>query len=198
MAVTQEPFFNENSKAVMIDIETLAKSKTAIIISMAAAFFNPYTGEITTRFKRNINIQSCLNAGLEIDGDTISWWLKQDAEIRASVLKDPKPIFTVLKEFESWFFENKIPKQDPEMWCNGTSFDFPILSSAFLLALKKDFPWKYYMERDVRTILSLFPDIKAREFKGKKHDPMADVEHQIEGLVESLNRIKQGCTERAV
>lgn len=173
----------------MIDIETLAKSKTAVIISMAAAFFNPITGEITARFKKNINIQSCLNAGLEIDGDTISWWLKQDAEVRASVLTDPKPIFAVLKEFEDWFFKNKIPKTDPEMWCNGTSFDFPILSSAFLLALKKDFPWKYYMERDVRTILSLFPDIKNREAKAKKHDPMVDVEKQIVELVECLKRI---------
>jgi 3' exoribonuclease, RNase T-like len=191
MAIAQQTFFNPASKAVMVDIETLAKSKTSVIISIASAFFDPMTGQITSRFKRNINIQSCLNAGLEIDGDTISWWLKQDAEIRASVLENPKPIFSVLKEFESWFFENKIPKHDPEMWCNGTSFDFPIISSAFLLALKKDFPWKYYMERDVRTILSLFPDIKAKESKIKKHDPMIDVENQIKSLVECLERIRK-------
>lgn len=120
------------------------------------------------KFYRNVNLQSCMDAGLKVDASTIGWWMMQNEEAKAA-LRDPPP--TLLSEslegFARWLdavrsglksVEGGAPP-DLHIWAHAT-FDLPILDSAFRACGRKA-PWRYWNCRDVRTIHDLaFPDQK--------------------------------------
>ena len=61
-------------------------------------------------------------------------------------------------------------------WCNGASFDFPILATAYRL-VKKPLPWEFWKERDLRTLKGLNPDLRV-ERDGVHHNALDDARHQ--------------------
>lgn len=161
----------------MIDIETMGKGSKAAIVSVAMVFFSLNSSRATgTTYSANIKLQSCLDAGLKVDGDTIEWWLKQSDEARNGLLEYRKPLVDVLEEIKV-----VINHENPnvKVWGNGASFDLAILKDAYD-AVNLPLPWKYYNERDVRTLVDFAPQIKKdMPFDGVKHDAFADCLHQI-------------------
>jgi DNA polymerase III epsilon subunit-like protein len=63
----------------MIDIETLGLGPGATILSIGAVRFS--TDGLGEEFYREISLQSCQAVGLEIDADTLEWWLEQDGDV---------------------------------------------------------------------------------------------------------------------
>jgi hypothetical protein len=52
-------------------------------------------------------------------------------------------------------------------------------------------PWKFWNERDIRTVLALDPDIKNKiEFEGEKHNPLSDCLYQIKYTSMIWNKVK--------
>ena len=64
----------------MIDIETLATSSDAALVSIAAVRFDLATGIIGDSIYIKIDKQSCLDYGLVVDADTVDWWMRQSKE----------------------------------------------------------------------------------------------------------------------
>ena len=161
---------------VMIDLETMGNKSRAAIISIGAVEFDIETGETGDKFYANVDLQSSLDAGLEVNGDTIGWWLEQSDEARKRVMQETEPLEIVLKEFSLWF---SLFGKHVQVWGNSARFDLGILEDAYE-ALGLTIPWNFRNERDLRTLVSFYPEMKDKQnFKGVEHDPIDDCEFQI-------------------
>ena len=85
-----------------------------------------------------------------------------------------------LNEFQQAFnWKNKV------VWCNGASFDFPILSNAFL-AVGKNAPWAYYNQRDFRTLKNM---VSRDDFDKLKVAPMVAHSALADAAAQALTTI---------
>lgn len=176
-------------KHLMIDIETLSTKSNAVIISIAAVNFDLDTGLIGDNFYQKTDIQSCLDRGLHIDGETVKWWLNQNTSALKDSLTETHSITKVLVDLIS--FIKNLRQDNLQVWGNSARFDLGLLENAFnkcsLLI-----PWKHYYERDVRTLVSFNPLIKeTMEFIGDKHNPLNDCFHQIKYCSKTWNSLKK-------
>jgi hypothetical protein len=167
----------ENLGHLMVDIETFGSKSHSVICSLAAVEFDIATGQTGKTFKENIDVQSCLELGLKIDGSTLEWWLNQSNEARTGLLTCKMPLPLVINRF--WSFFKNLCNDEMKVWGNGARFDLGILENA-TTACGMLIPWKHWNERDVRTLVSFAPEIKKEmPFEGVKHDAIADCMHQI-------------------
>lgn len=166
----------------MLDLETLGVKVNSAFISIGAIFFDPSTGKHGKEFHIFIELQSCLDSGLEVDADTIEWWMQQDEKARQVFSeKSRAPLKTALKSFSKFVNSHKNMKK-VKVWGNGASFDNAILANAY----KKTglpIPWEFRNDRDVRTIVALGRSVgidpkKDLPFQGVKHNALADARHQ--------------------
>lgn len=159
---------------LMLDIETMGTKSYSAILSIGAVEFNIETGETGKEFYHNVDLQSCIDLGLKIDGDTVMWWMKQSKEAQESLLKNREPIIEVLKKFADF-----IGDKNYEVWGNSASFDCGLLKNAYYKA-NLEAPWKYYNERCVRTLSSFAPGIKYNYPKPEiAHNAIEDCKYQI-------------------
>lgn len=129
---------------VMIDIETLGTAANSVILSAGAVQFGE--NGLGDEFYSNINIDSCLDKGLMVEGRTILWWMGQNDEARAALGQNELPLATALQGLADAFdWKNTL------VWCNGLNFDLPILDTAYR-ACGMQPPWAYYNGRDYRTV----------------------------------------------
>lgn len=162
-------------KDLMIDIETMGTNPNSSILSIAAIEFNIDTGEIGKEFYTNICLQSCKNLGLDIEPSTVLWWMNQNESARKKLIEEPGlSIIEALKSFNNFIQGNY------KIWANSPAFDCEILKNAFKKSLLP-IPWNFWDERDVRTLVSIYPEIKQNcTFKGTGHNALDDCKHQIE------------------
>jgi DNA polymerase III epsilon subunit-like protein len=180
---------------LMIDIETMGCSQTAAIVSIAAVEFD-MTGRTGETFYNVIDLQSCLDYRLEMDGSTVMWWLRQSEAARKE-LTESKAVNlpTALLDFSAW-----INKREYEVWANGARFDLGILSNAYQVC-GIAVPWHFRKERDVRTLVSVQPGIKKLHVPiGTAHHALDDCNNQIMYLTKTWQWIYaklEGNIERA-
>lgn len=135
---------------IMIDLETLGTRPGSVIRSIGAVVFNPEKNSLGETFYVNIEGNSCKEAGLTSDPETIKWWQQQDQAVKDALMVDQKPLKTALAMFDMWFME-----EDGEfVWGHGASFD-PVLLKAAYHAVGRDAPWNFWSERCCRTVLAL-------------------------------------------
>lgn len=157
----------------MLDIETVGAKSYSAILSIAAVEFDIETGETGREFNKKVDLQSCIDLGLQLDGETIYWWLKQDNEARKNVANGNKILIKeVLKQFSEFYRAKYI-------WGNSARFDCGLLVDAYNSA-KIAPPFAFWSEMDVRTLSNLKPEIKkSTEFVGIRHNAIDDCKHQI-------------------
>lgn len=156
-----------NMNHLMIDIETLGNKSNSVISSIAAVEFNIDTLETGKVFQVDIDLDSCVRLGLEMDVSTVMWWFKQNEEARNEFSnKDRKDISKALSMFSE--FCNK----DYEIWGNSARFDLGLIQNAYN-KLNVEIPWDFRKERCVRTLLSLAP--QAKDMVEKPDVPHKDI-----------------------
>lgn len=153
---------------VMIDIETLGRDPGAAILSVGAVRFDlrDVHGD---PFHRSISLESCQNAGLSIEAETLEWWLDQD-DAAKEVLTGGESLHGVLTSFRSWYGDAD------EVWANSPAFDCSILEAAGE-AVGVEMPWAFYEERDFRTLKELPVDVDVDQ-DGTDHDALDDAIYQ--------------------
>lgn len=167
---------------IMIDIETLGVSSSAVIQSIAAVSFDVQSGDIGEYAFLQMSIQSCLDFGLKVDGDTIKFWLNQPKETIDSVFKSDKEYLLDCGLHWLNLFFSSHNKTTVKVWANSPQFDLAILKNSYSVC-KMSPLWDRRNERDVRTIVERFPEVKDEvEFCGLKHNPVDDCMYQIELL----------------
>lgn len=163
-------------KHLMIDLETLGNGSNSVICSIGAVEFNLKTGETGREYYQVIDIQSCLNAGLKVDGSTIQWWLTQSEAARQEIAKQGTVLKTALLGMAC---PSRFDWDSVQVWGNGAKFDLGILFDAYR-ACGLQAPWKHWNERDVRTLVSFNPEIKKNAtHNGIAHNALSDCHHQI-------------------
>jgi len=159
----------------MVDIETMGNKSRSAIISIGAVNFDMITGETGRRFYCNVSLQSCLDAGLIVNADTILWWMQQSEDARMSLIGNNISLKTALINFHNWLAE--CPEKY-EIWGNGSRFDLGLLDDAYNSIGEKT-PWMYWQERDVRTLVAFNPSLKKSIINDLPHDTISDCLYQI-------------------
>lgn len=165
---------------IMVDLETLGTNPNSVILSIGAVRFsrNERNEKYENNFYERISIDSCIEKKLDIDSTTMEWWKLQKEDVRYEALENPdrKPLKQVLTEFSKWF-----GSETNKIWGKGPSFDCSILANAYRKCDMEP-PWKFWNERDVRTIMDL-GNIKSYHLPNNQmHHPIADCKRQIIGV----------------
>lgn len=167
----------------MLDLETLGNDSNAAVIQIGACYFDPATGEIGETLKLNVHPQSAIDSGASLSGDTIHWWLQQSQEARESLYKNPQNNIS-----EAFHQLNHFLSKADKIWSHAT-FDFVIVTET-LRRLKIVPSFKYWMARDIRTLMDL-AKLKAKDFPktGCCHDALDDCKTQVNYCVQALKKL---------
>lgn len=171
-----------NVNHLMIDTETMGNKPNAPVVSIGAVFFEPSTGELGEEFYRVVSLKSSMDGGAVPDPETIIWWMQQNEEARKAICdKDAISISAALIKLNTFILDNTdIDKV--QVWGNGATFDNVILRANY----EREFLpciWKFWNDRDVRTIVELGRAIGINPrrdipFEGDRHNALADAKHR--------------------
>ncbi|HBS5823793.1 TPA: 3'-5' exoribonuclease [Klebsiella variicola] len=183
---------------VMVDLETMGKKHNAPIVAIGAVVFDPATGSIGESFYKVVCLESSVNWGAVIDPSTVIWWLKQSSEARSAIVNDDAiPLQDALLQFREFVSDNVAGgSKKAQVWGNGASFDNSILRSSYD-CIAEDYPWEYWNDRDVRTMVELgqaisFDPKTTIPFEGSRHNALADAIHQARYVSAVWQRIIAG------
>ncbi|HBR5010130.1 TPA: 3'-5' exoribonuclease [Klebsiella pneumoniae] len=183
---------------VMVDLETMGKKHNAPIVAIGAVVFDPATGSIGESFYKVVCLESSVNWGAVIDPSTVIWWLKQSSEARSAIVNDDAiPLLDALLPFREFVSDNVAGgSKKAQVWGNGASFDNSILRSSYD-CIAEDYPWEYWNDRDVRTMVELghainYEPQKAIPFEGERHNALADAIHQARYVSAIWQRLIEG------
>jgi len=149
-------------KDLMLDSETLGIGPDGALVSIGAVFFDEDAGTLGDTFYRNINLATAVRDGGVMDPGTVMWWLGQDDAARNAIRFNGEDIRVALAAFKS-FIESRVRVDEVRVWGCSPTFDCQKIDRAMARAGLKT-PWKYFLERDYRTIrernLSVEQDVR--------------------------------------
>lgn len=186
---------------VMIDIEALDDKPTAAIASIAAAFFDPLTGEVGEKFYVRVDVEDSARFDGTIGASTFKWWLKQNAAARAEVAaNDGISIFQAVLDVNA-FIKGADDTKSVKVWARGIAYDLPIIYSAM-----RTFDiapcWSFWNVRDVRTVhemaLMLAGHASNRLVSDIAHQALCDVLNQIAQLTDNIRAISMDGVAKAI
>jgi len=170
-------------KHFMLDLETLGITPNAVILEIGAVEMDLDKLAVVGSFSRYLSAShQAKTIGRSADFETLVWWAKQPAQLREVVMGGITPLGDALTALRAWICERVAGDfTQAVVWCNGASFDFPILANAYGW-MGATPPWKYWNERDYRTLKALFPHV-ARPAVATSHDALDDANRQAEHLL---------------
>lgn len=171
---------------IMIDLETMSTASNAAIVAIGAVYFDE-KGPIDMEggfavprpksFYTTVNLQSSIDAGLTVDGSTVSWWLEQSQAARSEICKSDTLLVGALHNLAR--FITSAP--GAKVWGNGAHFDITILENAYR-ALDMPIPWRFTAVRCYRTLKALHPFATKPEQEGTAHHALDDAIYQAKHM----------------
>lgn len=170
---------------IMVDAETLGTRPGAILLSLGARAFDPFTGQRGEwSYYVNIDRRSCEIAGLVADPQTEAWWADPECgEARAALEVNPVPLGTALAGFDVYYGQH----QGDRLWCQGPSFDQVLLDAAYR-AVGWATPYRYNAGRDTRTVYDM-TGIRPDTSEGLYHNALDDCDMQITAIVAGFRKL---------
>jgi hypothetical protein len=172
-------------KDVMIDLETFGNGNMSLIVQVGACYFDRHTGEIGDTFSLNVDADTGLRHGFQMDGSTIYWWLQQNPDAQKSVCAEPRYDIVVAMNMLNDFL-----KKASYVWSHAT-FDFVIVMNTLKrLNIKPSI--HYRSARDIRTLVDL-AGINHRNYQrvGVAHNGLDDCIYQVKYVVDCINAIQK-------
>lgn len=180
---------------LMIDLETLDTSPTAVVLSLGAVAFDPYTHARGETFYVEFTnfLEQQTGVGRTISPSTVLWWMQQNATAR-EVFK-PKETSTErcsplwgLTAFNEYVAEAGVKK----VWAKDPDFDVVILRSLYQTnAPDLAFPFKYNAGRSVRTVEDAFPVAPLLSKPPVAHNALDDAVNQAISVQECFAALKR-------
>jgi hypothetical protein len=165
---------------VMIDIETLAVSPDATILTIAAQCFDPFRRGYLEQHQYYARITLDSQPDRSIQDSTVEWWATQpEAAAEAFAEEDRVSLPDALDELHKLCWKSNL------IWMNGPTFDATILEHAYK-SHQKHIPWQYYKIRDARTVYGLWPDCPKPP---TEHHALKDCRRQIDMLQATLKTL---------
>jgi hypothetical protein len=163
------------AKHLMVDMETMAVTPNAVVLSLGAVHFNPYGSGYSDKIYFRVSIDDQDALGREVDPKTIEWWGQQDPAIMEEAFSPDNriPLVDAIDQF------HKFAWGCDRFWSHGATFDLVMLENIYC-QLNKPLPWNYWQLRDTRTLFDLGfdPDMPT----GSKHDALQDAIRQAAGV----------------
>ena len=167
----------------MVDLETMAVSPNAVVLTLGTVHFNPYGDGYSDKLYMRISIDDQDTLNREVDPNTLDWWAKQDAKIMEEAFSpdDRVPLAEAIDRF------HKFAWGCDAFWSHGSVFDIVILENIYR-QLGKPVPWQFWQIRDTRTLFDLGwdPDMP----KGGLHDALQDAIRQAAGVQNIYSKLK--------
>lgn len=180
---------------IMLDLETLDTAPSAVVTSIGAVAFDPYTTELGERFYVELvdDMTAQQRRGRTISGDTVAWWMRQEQAAKQLFAELPDPevqrvkTVTALTMFSDFVERNG--GQSAEIWGNGADFDNVVLGSLYeSFGIKR--PWSYSRNRCYRTMKNLgIGPRKPANRMGTHHNALDDAVTQAVHLQEIMAAI---------
>lgn len=164
---------------VMIDLETLATSPDASILTIGAVKFDPFGNDIAEpaceKFYVRVDLDSCDRIGLVTHDDTIAWWGNQSKEAQEEAFSTDNRIDIVdaMNQLYKFCWGAK------RVWSHGAGFDI-IICEHIYRKIQKSIPWSFWQVRDTRTLYDLGIDPKRPPVL--KHHALEDAWNQAVGV----------------
>jgi exodeoxyribonuclease VIII len=170
---------------VSLDLETMGTGPSAAIVAIGAVAFDLEARETgSIQFYSAVTLNSSMEAGLELDADTVMWWMQQSVEARSALYAGERiGLPLALEEFSRWLID--IAGKDAKVWGNGATFDNVVISSAYK-ACGLDRPWSFRNDRCYRTVRALHPEIADAPNFGTKHNALDDARYQAAQLIKMI------------
>jgi DNA polymerase III epsilon subunit-like protein len=175
-----------NATHYVLDLETMGKGPRAAIVAIGCVRIDQ--GTINGSLYRRVSLETSLQAGLQVDASTIEWWLQQRETAREEIYQPGAiRLESALAKLAEFMGCNHLHKPNPKalLWGNGSSFDNVIVGNAFDACCIQR-PWMFWNDRDLRTLLALYPEAKALPFEGTKHHALDDAMHEAKQLLAAL------------
>ncbi|NBU68682.1 MAG: 3'-5' exoribonuclease [Verrucomicrobia bacterium] len=169
-------------KHLMVDLETLATTPNAAILSLGAVTFNPNSDQIYDELYYKVELESFDGLDSYIDDGTIEWWSKQDPKAQEEAF-DPNnriDIRTVMDDFYKFCMGSS------KFWSHGSTFDIIILEH-YYRQIGKPYPWKFWEVRDTRTLFDLGMDPEMPQ--ANKHHALEDARRQAIGVQNMFRKL---------
>ena len=162
-------------KHIMLDLETLGTSSKSVIVAIGAVAFD-FESDFQETWYSTVSAKSGVDAGLQMDPDTVSWWLQQSDQAR-EIFKNPSnDLKSALNLFSAW-----VKEVDPAgVWGNGVDFDNVIIMNSYVACGMK-MPYRYSKNRCFRTVRGLFPT-EGVVRQGTHHNALDDAIFQMQVL----------------
>lgn len=172
------------AKHLMVDMETMAVSPNAVVLSLGAVHFDPYQEGYTDSIYFKIDLDDQDHLGREIDPNTLDWWAKQDPVIMEEAFS-PNDRISLVEAMDRF---HKFAWGCNAFWSHGATFDLVILENIYK-QLSKPLPWNYWQLRDTRTLFDLGWDPEMP--KGNKHDALQDAIRQSVGVQNIYKKLNE-------
>jgi hypothetical protein len=184
------PIFGEEPvDNIMLDLETLDTTSTAVVVSIGAVAFNPRSNKLGA--KLYLEMTNDLNAqqkrGCTISGDTVVWWMRQGAQARLLFAEGDPATSSKVSTLEALELFSKFVTDNggnrAKIWGNGADFDNIILGNLYK-AFDMPMPWSFSRNRCFRTAKNI--GIGPQKFTryGVPHNALDDAITQAKHLQE--------------
>jgi hypothetical protein len=151
---------------VMVDLETLALSPAAVVLSVGLCAFDPAIGAVGPSLHVRLDPRAQKNR--RIDAGTVLWWMSQGDEARGALVVldgkgnplDAMLVGHALARVNDFFGENM--RERCGVWGNGSDFDNAVLADLYRWNTAKggsfvpEQPWAFHQNRCFRTLKNVF------------------------------------------
>lgn len=166
---------------VMLDLETVASTSDAAILSIGVVAFDPHSSALGSRFYEVLDVERQLKQyGRKMSFATMRWWMGQSVEARTVFIQDHfDSVEGSLCNLSNWLSSN-----EPEgVWGNGSDFDNVITLNLFdEVGVAR--PWSHSKNRCFRTLknLKLPKEFIQPVREGTHHNALDDAIYQAQYL----------------
>ncbi len=176
---------------IMIDLETLATSPDAAILTIGAIRFDPfgddYKDPTCDKFYVKVDLDSCDRIGLATNEDTIAWWANQSKEAQDEAFSPDGRIDIVdaMNQLYKFCWGAK------RVWSHGAAFDVVICEHIFK-KIGKAVPWNFWQVRCTRTLFDI--GIDPQRPPVLKHHALEDAWNQAVGVQNVYKTLRMSST----
>ena len=168
---------------LMIDLETLATTPNAAILTIGACKFDPRGRDVHSTYYERIKLESQEEYGRTINEDTLQWWSQQDPQIQEDAFGESTDRIDLRDAMKKLY---TFGLGATNVWSHGAIFDVVIIED-ICRTFQQAVTWKFWEVRDTRTLFDL-ADVSVR-IEGK-HNALTDAVAQAHAVQQSYQKLK--------
>ena len=176
---------------LMLDLETWGVHPGCAIRSLGAVYFGFDGQPLGPTYYANVDTESCVALGLQLEPRVVEWWGEQSPEAQAALDLGQLPITDALAGFLGFFEQGD---SEVSVWSHGATFDIPITDYAMQEAGLRT-PWNFQKSRDTRTLIWLAGELGITvdmPHAGIRHQALDDAKTRALQMIELHRRIAGG------